>query len=647
MKKAVLGVLAVQAAVSGILLSGCQTADRQGTADNEVLTLTEVPEDKLMITMRMSDGMNYDNMECILEDKFPEVDIVVRNNTSLDQSIEYRDMEDIILMVDGSYVRNDLSASFMDLSAETYVQNYYLSTLRESELDGKLYYLPGPSNIYGIVYNKDMFEEYGWQVPHNIDEFIELCLEIEQTGIRAIQPALYFKDAVRQFFAGFTYRQILSGVENEKWMLDYRAGNAVMEGHIEPAFDILDRLIEAGILRAGDFEVQPGTRSEMMYVDQSCAMILETQAAVEYASNRAGVDAPELGLMPFFSDKAEGGDYFLSVPIYNVGASKALKDKGNEEKLKKVKEILAYLSTAEGQKAVMGENKSMISSVKGVEYEYSEFLKNAKDTIEKGHVIPQPFFVEAANTEVDQVLKEDLKLYVEGNIDRAQFMSDLDYARDQVLNNKKASETITVGTAGETFSVLQTACLLAEVFKQKTGAQIGLCAANTRESGNNWKIYKGDIRYGRHDTIDYYLNLSFQHMEDRNQLQGRLVKVKMTGQNILKALNTPYLYSPAFPDTYLTASGLKITFAPWAGDGNRYVSVRLADNTELNPHELYTVAFWNGTVDPELIESVEEEYADMAADLLQSWVQAQGRSIEPDNSDFILDWSLTEAQARE
>lgn len=647
MKKAVLGVLAVQAAVSGILLSGCQTADRQGTADNEVLTLTEVPEDKLMITMRMSDGMNYDNMECILEDKFPEVDIVVRSNTSLDQSIEYQDMEDIVLMVDGSYVRNDLSASFMDLSAEKYVQNYYLSTLRESELDGKLYYLPGPSNIYGIVYNKDMFEEHGWQVPHNIDEFIELCVEIEQTGIRAIQPALYFKDAVRQFFTGFTYRQILSGVENEKWMLDYRAGNAVTEGHIEPAFDILDRLIEAGILRAGDFEVQPGTRSEMMYVDQSCAMILETQEAEEYASQRAGVDAPKLGFMPFFSDKAEGGDYFLSVPIYNVGASKVLKEKGNEEKLKKVKEILAYLSTAEGQKAVMRENTSVISSVKGVEYEYSEFLKSAKDTIEKGHVIPQPFFVEAANTEVDQVLKEDLKLYVDGNIDRAQFMSDLDYARDQVLNNKKASETITIGTAGETFSILQTSCLLAEVFKQKTGAQIGLCAANTVESGNNWKIYKGDIRYGRHDTIDYYLNLSFQHMEDWNQIQGRLVKVKMTGQNILKALNTPYLYSPAFPDTYLTASGLKITFAPWAGDKNRYVSVRLADNTELNPDELYTVAFWNGTVDPQMIESVEQEYVDTAADLLKNWVQDQGGSIEPDNSDFILDWSLTEAQARE
>lgn len=635
MKRRVIGGTLVSLLIMVCILTGCLQKSRQGTADDDVLTLKEIPEDKLMITMRMGDGMDFESMETAIEKQFPEVDIVVRSNTSVEQSIAYQDAEDIVLMVDGNYLVSNFADCFIDLSAEPCVQNYYLSALQESELDGKLYYLPGPSNIYGIVYNKDMFREHGWKVPENLDEFIALCVEIEKTGIRAIQPALYYKDAVRQIFTGFTYKPIFSGGENEKWISDYRNGNEVMEGHMEPAFDILDRLLEAGVIRAEDFDVQPGMRSEMMYESKTCAMIFETQAAEDYAEQRSGEDAPELGLMPFFSGADRDSDYFLSVPIYNIAISRKLEEKGNEEKLAVVKEILEYLSTAEGQKNAMGDNTSVISSVKGMEYTYNEFLGDAKGTIEKGHVVPQPLFVEAANTEVDQVLRENMILYTAEGIGRKQFMLNLDQARNQVLDNKKAFKSTTIGYAEETFTVLQTACLIGEVFQERTGAQIALCPANTRYFGNNSKIYQGEIMYGRNDTLDGFLAIAFQ------QEEGKLVKVRMTGENILKSLNTQYVQKANFPDAYITASGLQITFAPWAEEGRRYVSVKMADGAELKPDELYTVAFWNGLVDPQLIESVVEEYEDEAADLFQKWVENQGGRIKPDNKDFILDWTIS------
>ena len=39
------------------------------------------------------------------------------------------------------------------------------------------------ANAAGILYNKDMFEEYGWEIPATWDELIDLCEEIKAEGI--------------------------------------------------------------------------------------------------------------------------------------------------------------------------------------------------------------------------------------------------------------------------------------------------------------------------------------------------------------------------------------------------------------------------------------------------------------------------------
>lgn len=60
----------------------------------------------------------------------------------------------------------------------------------------------------------------------------------------------------------------------------------------------------------------PDQRSSMLYEDESCAMILETQDAVKYRVQYGGEDAPEIGMMPFFSGNGPDSDYLLGVPNY-------------------------------------------------------------------------------------------------------------------------------------------------------------------------------------------------------------------------------------------------------------------------------------------------------------------------------------------
>ena len=60
--------------------------------------------------------------------------------------------------------------------------------LREFVPTEGTYGLPYVANAAGVLYNKDMFAEHGWEIPQTWDEFISLCEEIQNEGI---QP-LYF-----------------------------------------------------------------------------------------------------------------------------------------------------------------------------------------------------------------------------------------------------------------------------------------------------------------------------------------------------------------------------------------------------------------------------------------------------------------------
>lgn len=82
---------------------------------------------------------------------------------------------------------------FMDISDFDGIQDTkqaYLDIDEELELIPKdgTYALPYVANAAGILYNKDMFAEHGWEIPETWGEFTALCDEIEAAGI---QP-LYF-----------------------------------------------------------------------------------------------------------------------------------------------------------------------------------------------------------------------------------------------------------------------------------------------------------------------------------------------------------------------------------------------------------------------------------------------------------------------
>lgn len=93
-----------------------------------------------------------------------------------------------------NFLDAELFMDISDLEEVTEVKQSYLDMDKKLEFIPQegIYALPYAANAAGILYNKDMFEEHGWEIPGTWDEFTALCNEIKSNGIQPLY--LGYKD---------------------------------------------------------------------------------------------------------------------------------------------------------------------------------------------------------------------------------------------------------------------------------------------------------------------------------------------------------------------------------------------------------------------------------------------------------------------
>lgn len=93
-----------------------------------------------------------------------------------------------------NFLDAELFMDISDLDVTADVKPAYAEMEKELEFvpqDG-IYALPYVANAAGVLYNKDMFEEHGWEIPETWSEFTALCEQIESEGIQPLY--LGYKD---------------------------------------------------------------------------------------------------------------------------------------------------------------------------------------------------------------------------------------------------------------------------------------------------------------------------------------------------------------------------------------------------------------------------------------------------------------------
>lgn len=93
-----------------------------------------------------------------------------------------------------NFLDSEMLMDISDYKGLDSIKEAYLQTDKELEfvpMDG-VYAVPYMANAAGILYNRDIFNEHGWEIPTTWDEFISLCDNIQEAGI---QPLYFgFKD---------------------------------------------------------------------------------------------------------------------------------------------------------------------------------------------------------------------------------------------------------------------------------------------------------------------------------------------------------------------------------------------------------------------------------------------------------------------
>ncbi|MEG2988337.1 MAG: extracellular solute-binding protein, partial [Oscillospiraceae bacterium] len=159
-------------------LSGC--ASKPVTAD-EVLTQKVTEQGRTPITVLVKNAFSVDGFEKAVEEQFSNIDIIQEGNYTSDMGIaEYEarmahdDLTDLVMTWPLDAGNDYAPDRLFDLSALPCTAHYNTARLDKVAKDGKLYYLPGPSQIRGIVYNKTLFQENGWTVPTDFKGFLSL-----------------------------------------------------------------------------------------------------------------------------------------------------------------------------------------------------------------------------------------------------------------------------------------------------------------------------------------------------------------------------------------------------------------------------------------------------------------------------------------
>lgn len=179
-KNAISAVLAVTMLAAAIL-PGCGADKDSGKTEIEILqykpeaaTYFDKVEDEFNAT---HDDIHLtisspNDASTIMRTRFVREDYPDIIGIGGDINYSYYVDADILADVSGYPGLSDIKQSYVDI----------LEALEITPKDGT-YGVPYVANAAGILYNKDMFEEHGWQIPESWDELIDLCQEIQSEGI--------------------------------------------------------------------------------------------------------------------------------------------------------------------------------------------------------------------------------------------------------------------------------------------------------------------------------------------------------------------------------------------------------------------------------------------------------------------------------
>lgn len=589
------------------LLTACGEASIK-VEETQASLQTEAEADAVIqIVFEYQDGHVNGEFENALEALFA-VDIVMDMNIStnpylrLKEELTHDMAPDMVLCEYIRQIEDDVQAKyFYDMGAESFVNNYYLSAIEScTALDGGLYYIPGPSYVYGVVYDKTAFEELGLSVPVNYSEFVKLIQTVDSMGlvgtepnpqdktrtievpVRAFVPTLRWCDMFQVIFNAVNYEDCFRGMSNTKWLSDYQKGKSSMVGHMESAAERYLQLFEDGVLSLDYWDVRPGYRTRKLYDYHTSLMTIECQQGYQY-NMQLNADNPEniheMGMMPIYSGDDPDSGYLYAIPRSFISITKQGAE--SPEKLDMMLQIMDYLSTPDGQKLLIN-GSDYFGFLKDDFSLGSDFYADVLDTIEAGRIIPNFYFAgDDRGDYVETYMHGTTPKLLDGTFTIKEWLEGADAARDEALKPKQLE---VYGVSKETLLPIQTAYVDGLAYLNSMDAEIAYVPVAS-SYGTQSYFYSGDITDEKIDLVT--TENCFEINPEENAMD--YVVVEMTGQELIdQALDSADGGMAAF-------AGVEMIYSLSGENGKQYVSLKI-EGEDIDKNKIYRVASLRGAV---------------------------------------------------
>lgn len=179
--RAAVSLLTAAAISASVFLSGCS-----GDAGKDGVTTVT------MLQYKPEAVKAFEKIEQLFNETHDDIQLKIESPNEVMTVLKTRlireDYPDIVGiggdMNYSNFLDADLFEDISDIEIIDTINPAYLKTEKELELLPKegVYALPYAANAAGILYNKDMFEQNGWEIPETWSEFIALCEEIKKSG---------------------------------------------------------------------------------------------------------------------------------------------------------------------------------------------------------------------------------------------------------------------------------------------------------------------------------------------------------------------------------------------------------------------------------------------------------------------------------
>ena len=561
----------------------------------------ETASDKVTLSVLTFNSANCRGFMAALQARFPEIDWDVEyyagsNGTEyMTYKLTAGDVPDIVFAT--NLFDEDLQQSaLMDLSGYPFASRYSEAYLAPSDIGGKVYLLPAVCVNYGMFYNRSVLEEHGWSVPRNIEELAELCKTIRaETDMTPIAVTGKFQGTWFRMVTTHSQAGFLGTPDGADWETAFQNGEAAAEDGFGEGLQVMQLLIDADAF--DEYSLSEGDAATYDHLLAREAVFAWTIGNMPYFIDQTAESDDSFGMIPYYGLN-DGDEVLTSIVGFRFGLSRQLGEAGNEGKLEKALEVMDYLSTSEGQTALMTDSACISPLRDGAGESDCSFYADVAECLEEDLMAP---YLYTGYEDIVVPMGEAVKSAVYETKDALSVAAAVDEVKQEAMSGEGALAEVT-----ETLTEAQTAQLMANMLLEQGGTDAAVVVMNdaANRSFNPSAVY-GHLYAGNIYSNNYNVCLP-------GSVGSKLVTVNMTGAELKEMLAEGFAMAGDGDNT-----GETFTFP--------YVSAGLTEPMEEG--KTYTVTMVAGTYDAEKYTDAAEPGAALG-DTFLSWLEAH-QTITP------------------